>query len=177
MLILTGASASGKTATALNLEQRHGFSKAITTTTRAIRQNEVDGKDYFFLTVEEFNKRLQEGKFVESSLYNGNYYGCGIDQVSDNKVIVLDPNGVKSFQALNDKNIIVVLLKASEETRSNRMNSRGDKKDKIAERLSNDVTSFSSDKYENIDLVICTDNKSIDEVSDEINSFYRSHLI
>ena len=51
---------------------------------------------------EEFQKRLSENKFVESSIYNGNYYGCGIDQVSDDKVVVLDPNGLHSFKKLKN---------------------------------------------------------------------------
>ena len=53
-----------------------------------------------FISKEEFEKRLKEGKFVEHTLYNNNYYGCGIDQVEDNKVIVLDPNGFLSSDGL-----------------------------------------------------------------------------
>ena len=88
MLILTGASASGKTVTAFDLQKRYNLVKAITTTTRPIRVGEKDGVDYFFVSKEEFKKRLNEGKFVESSIYNDNYYGCGIDQIADNKVVV-----------------------------------------------------------------------------------------
>ena len=81
MIILTGASASGKTETALGLARKYGLVKAITTTTREIRINEHDGVDYFFLTKEEFLSRAQKGFFVETTLYNDNYYGCGKDQV------------------------------------------------------------------------------------------------
>ena len=94
MIILTGASASGKTVTALNLQKRFGLIKAITTTTREMRTGDTNGVEYFFITKEEFLKRLKEGKFVEHSLYNDNFYGCGIDQVDDNKIVVLDPNGL-----------------------------------------------------------------------------------
>ena len=100
MILLVGASASGKTATALDLQKRYGLVKAITTTTREKRVGETDGIEYFFITKTEFEKRLKEGRFVEHSLYNGNYYGCGIDQINDNKIVVLDPNGLHSFNKL-----------------------------------------------------------------------------
>lgn len=176
MLILVGASASGKTATALNLQKRYGLVKAITTTTRALREGEKDGVDYFFISKEEFKKRLQQNKFVEHSLYNSNYYGCGKDQVADNKVIVLDPNGVKSFQDLNDKRVISILLTCSEKTREERMKLRGDQVGKIAERLTNDVIDFSKEKTANVDFVVDTGNKTIDEVADEVHQLYINKL-
>ena len=176
MLILCGASASGKTVTALNLQKRFGLVKAITTTTRAMREGEKDGVDYFFISKEEFEKRLKEGKFVESSLYNGNYYGCGKDQVDDNKVIVLDPNGLHAFQALNDPRVITVLLICDPKKREERMVDRGDKKEKIEERLKNDQYDFSLDKVQGVHLVVHTDNKNIDQVADEIYSFYQSKM-
>lgn len=179
MLILTGASASGKTVTALNLQERYGFSKAITTTTRKMRDGEENGKDYFFLSIKDFEEKLAKGGFVESSLYNGNYYGCGVDQVSDNKVIVLDPNGVKSFQKLNDKNIVVVFLCCDSKVREKRMKGRGDLDENIAKRLTNDKTSFSQEVINELkcDLRLSTESKTIDEVADEINTFYRSKVI
>ena len=59
MIVLCGASASGKTVTALDLQQRYGLVKAITTTTREKRVGETDGVEYFFVTKEEFQKRLE----------------------------------------------------------------------------------------------------------------------
>lgn len=176
MLILCGASASGKTVTALNLQKRYGLVKAITTTTRPKRDGEVDGVDYFFIDKEEFQKRLEQGRFVESSLYNGNYYGCGKDQVDDNKVIVLDPNGLHAFQALNDPHVITVLLVCDPSTRKDRMITRGDKEEKIVERLQNDKEDFSLDKVKGVHLTIETQNKNIDQVADEIYSFYLSKM-
>lgn len=176
MIILTGASASGKTVTALDLQKRYGLVKAITTTTRQIRVNETDGVDYFFVTKEEFKKRLSEGKFVESSIYNENYYGCGIDQVADNKVVVLDPNGLHSFRALNNKRIISFLLVCNKDVREQRMHIRGDKEEKISERLQNDVDDFAMEKIGEVDFIINTDDKTIEQVTDEIYKLYRLRI-
>lgn len=176
MIILCGASASGKTVTALELQRKYGLKKAITTTTRDKRAGETDGVEYFFIPKEEFQKRLSENKFVESSIYNGNYYGCGIDQVSDDKVVVLDPNGLHSFKKLKNKNIVTFLLIADEKTRRDRMISRGDKEENIQARLTNDVVDFSLDKIGQVDFVIKTSDKSIEEIADIIYDCYKKKI-
>lgn len=176
MIILCGASASGKTVTALELQKKYGLKKAITTTTREKRVGETDGVEYFFISKEEFQKRLAENKFVESSLYNGNYYGCGLDQVSDDKVVVLDPNGLHSFKKLKNKNIVTFLLIADESTRRERMISRGDKEENIKQRLTNDVIDFSLDKIGEVDFIIKTGNKTIEETADLIYECYKKKI-
>ena len=176
MIILCGASASGKTVTALELQKKYGLSKAITTTTREKRIGETDGVEYFFISKEEFQKRLSENKFVESSLYNGNYYGCGIDQVADDKVVVLDPNGLHSFKKLKNKNIVTFLLIADESTRKERMALRGDKEENIKQRIKNDVVDFSLDKIGEVDFVIKTNDKTIEETADLIYQNYKKKI-
>lgn len=176
MIILTGASASGKTVTALDLQKRHGLIKAITTTTREKRLGETDGVEYFFVSKAEFEKRLKDNKFVEHSIYNGNYYGCGIDQVDDNKIVVLDPNGLHSFLALKNKSIVSFLLIADESTRKARMKSRGDKPENIDIRIKNDVCDFSLEKIGKVDFIINTENQTIEETSDLIYKYYKEKI-
>lgn len=176
MIILCGASASGKTVTALELQKRYGIKKAITTTTRPLRDGETDGVEYFFVSKDEFEKRLKEHKFVESSFYNGNYYGCGIDQVEDDRVVVLDPNGLKNFKKLKNKNIVTFLLVCDTSTRENRMKQRGDKEENIKSRLENDVESFSLDKIGKVDFVIKTNEQSIEETAKIIYDCYKQKL-
>lgn len=176
MIILCGASASGKTVTALELQKKYGLSKAITTTTREKRVGETNGVEYFFISKEEFQKRLSENKFVESSLYNGNYYGCGIDQVADDKVVVLDPNGLHSFMKLKNRNIVTFLLIADENTRRQRMMSRGDKLENISQRISNDIVDFSEEKIGKVDFIIKTTDKTIEQIADLIYDCYKKKI-
>jgi len=176
MIILVGASASGKTATALKLQEKYGLVKAITTTTRKMRKGEADGKDYFFVTREEFLKRNKEGKFVENTLYNDNFYGCGIDQVADNKIIVLDPNGLRAFKKLNDDHIVTFLIECPEAKREERMNLRGDDKERIIERLQNDIIDFDKKKIGRTDFVIDTSSLTIEEAADLIYKNYQEKL-
>ena len=176
MILLVGASASGKTVTALDLQKRYGLVKAITTTTREKRIGETDGVEYFFITKDEFKTRLKEGKFVEHSIYNDNYYGCGVDQVDDNKIVVLDPNGLHSFLKLNNKHGVSFLLIADEKTRQQRMVSRGDKQENINKRLKNDVDDFSLEKIGKVDFIIHTENQTIEKTSDQIYRLYKDKI-
>ncbi len=75
-IILVAPSGSGKTTLArklLNDVERVRFS--ISATTRDKRPGEVDGEDYYFLSGEEFDRRIRSGDFLEWEYYNGNRYG------------------------------------------------------------------------------------------------------
>ena len=102
MIVLVGASASGKTEVAKLLAEKYGIKKMITTTTRPMRINEINGRDYFFLSKEEFLKKQEEGCFVETTFYNNNFYGSNKDQINKNICIVVDPKGLEAYLNVNN---------------------------------------------------------------------------
>ncbi len=173
MIILIGASASGKTEIAKELKKSFGIVKAITTTTRPIRKGEIDGVDYFFIDKERFIELKEQDHFIETTLYNGNYYGCGKDQISDDKVIIVDPEGLKSFISLNEDNIVSFYTKADEDVRIKRMTGRGDDPLVIDQRIKNDITSFSSKNIGKVDHIIDTNKKSVESLAKDI---YRKYI-
>lgn len=79
LFVISASSGAGKT-TLINqaiarLAPSTPITRAVTYTTRAPRANEVNGKDYFFISTEEFNKKTKEGFFLETSSYDGHQYG------------------------------------------------------------------------------------------------------
>lgn len=173
MILLTGASASGKTEVAKLLAKKYQIKKIITTTTREKRDGEVDGVDYFFVTKEKFEQMINNGEFVEYTLFNGNLYGSTKDQIADNRCIVIDPVGLKSYLLLNNPNIITFILEADEKTREERMVSRGDKPEKIKSRIANDRVAFKKENIPEVDYHIDSSNKhSIEEITDLIYKIY-----
>lgn len=176
MIVLSGASASGKTEVAKMLATKYGITKVITTTTRDKRLGEVDGKDYFFVSKETFEKMLKENKFVEFTIYNGNYYGSTKDQVSDDKCIVIDPVGLRSYSALKNSNIITMILDATEETRFKRMIVRGDPLEKAKERISNDRIIFSPKNIPPVNFHIESETSNVEEVADVVYEKYMDML-
>lgn len=107
-----------------------------------MRIGEKDDVDYHFVSKEEFLKLKEKNYFIETTLYNGNYYGTSKSEVSDNKVLIVDPNGVKSILSLNDPRIIIFRLNADSTTRFNRMIIRGDSIENIEQRISKDKDVF-----------------------------------
>ena len=126
MLILIGPSASGKTVIAKELAAKYNITKIVTYTTRAPRINEVNGIDYNFVSLEEFSSLVEQGFFVETTYYNSNYYGTAKKDIKDDKCVILDPNGLKAFLALNDERIVSIYLDCDEQVRYQRMIERQD---------------------------------------------------
>ena len=89
---------------------------SISTTTRPIRAGEKKGRDYFFVTPEEFTTRVRTGLFVEYAQYNSNYYGTeyrNIDQAMEKGVdLVLDieVQGVRQLKERYGKRVVVIFV-------------------------------------------------------------------
>ncbi len=175
MIVLAGASASGKTEVAKLLAKKYGITKIVTTTTRAKRKGEVDGVDYFFVSPKKFEEMIHEGKFVEYTLYNGQMYGSTKDQIAPDKCVVIDPAGLRSYMALKDKSIVSFYLDADEDTRHNRMLSRGDDLEKIKSRIAHDREAFKKENIVRVDYVIKNSSDDVlESVADQIYEIYKS---
>ena len=77
LILFCGPSGSGKTSLVHYLLQKYPlFTFSVAATTRPKRKNEIDGKDYYFLTVEEFKNKIDKGDFLEwEEVYPGRFYG------------------------------------------------------------------------------------------------------
>lgn len=176
MIVLAGASASGKTEVAKMLAAKYGIVKAITTTTRDMRVGEINGRDYFFVDKEKFLQMIKEGRFVEYTTYNENLYGSTKDQIASNKCVVVDPAGLKAYIALNNANIITFFLDSKEETRRARMHLRGDAEEKIKNRLLHDREAFKKENIPEVNYHIDSETKNVEEVADMIYHIYQEFL-
>lgn len=173
MLVLVGPSASGKTEIANLLIKDYKMTKIVTCTTREKRIGEIDKVHYNFLSEKEFLDRKNE--FVETTYYNGFYYGTLKKDISDDKIIVLDPSGVNNFYEKMPNDIISFYLDAKEEIRKDRMIFRKDKIEDIELRLQNDRNVFKIECIKHIDHVVDSSYRSLDELARIIYNLYKSH--
>ena len=176
MILLVGASASGKTEIAKYLQSHYGIKKVVTHTTRAMRCGETQDVDYHFVTQDEFSHLKAKNAFVETTNYNGNEYGSSKAEVADDKVLIVDPTGLQAFIKLNNPRIITFFLDAKEETRRQRMAQRGDGKNAIESRIENDRKEFDLSRIGNPDFILSTDTKSVEELANEILNLYKQKL-
>jgi guanylate kinase len=94
-LILSAPSGGGKTTIARRLlEQRSDVGYSISCTTRRPRAGEVAGRDYFFITPEEFRARRERGEFAESAEVHGHWYGTLRSEITrvlaEGKHVIMD---------------------------------------------------------------------------------------
>lgn len=176
MLILLGPSASGKTESAKIMINRYPISRVVTCTTRPKRINEIDGFDYHFLSQDEFNQKAQERYFAETAVYNGYSYGTPLNEINDDKLIILEPQGLKSFLNLNMKSIVAIYLKTNESCRIERMQARKDKPEDIKRRIESDRIDFDLTNISGLDLIVDTTDMKLSELADYIYDSYSDIL-
>lgn len=172
MIILLGASASGKTEVAKELVRNYGFKKVITYTTREKREGEVNDKDYHFIDATTFKSLIDKSFFFEYVNYNGNFYGTAIEDISDYSVVILEPNGFVKYRDSSLKNIVSFYLESDEEHRIAWMRKRGDEENKINSRIINDRISFSKDNIKGVNYSLDSNDLSISELAKEVNDIY-----
>lgn len=162
MIVLTGPSASGKTATCLYLQEFYKIKKVVTHTTRPMRVSEINGISYHFVSEEEFKKMKENNEFIETVFYNGYHYGTSKKEVRIDKCMAVEIEGAKTYKSFNDPNIVLFFLNLDEDTCRERMISRGDDPKKIASRIENDKKSFHLDEETKKMIDVNVDTKKYD---------------
>ena len=107
LLVVSGFSGAGKgTVMKKLMESYDNYALSISATTRSPREGEVDGREYFFKSEDEFKKMIDDGELLEYAKYVGNYYGTPKKYVEscldEGKNVILE---IESVGALNVKKI------------------------------------------------------------------------
>lgn len=148
MLLLLGKTATGKDTIQKELI-KIGMKSVVSYTTRPPRPGEVDGVTYHFITQEEFLNKYHNGFFAETTSYNvatGEtwYYGSAVEDLTDEKVIIVNPYGLRQLKNIPSLNPIAFYITAGEETIWNRLRERGDNAVEARRRLNADNEDFAN---------------------------------
>lgn len=185
ILILCGKSGSGKDAIQRELWKR-GFNRVVSTTTRPMREGEVPGREYHFVSRRTFSLLIEWDELIEyrtyTTLVNGKkdvwFYGMRKFQLEESEryVVILDIEGAKSFvDYFGLKNCYVVFVNTSDETREARARYRGSfDETEWKRRLAADEIDFSADKLNGcVDRIIDNNGELSDSVQ-EIESLFNA---
>ena len=138
VFILSWPSGVGKTSIWEKFKQKYpnsNIEKVITTTTRPKREYEIDGKDYYFVTVDDFAKLIKEHKLIEYAEVHNNFYGSTYAELErilnsgKNPLYIVDPQGVKFLKEKLWKDYevkTIFILPPSEEELKKRLLKRGE---------------------------------------------------
>jgi guanylate kinase len=144
LVILSGPSGSGKSTVVERLlaTSRLPVRRAVTVTTRPMREGERDGVDYHFWTREQFQEQRAAGAFLECAEVHGNYYGTPRYEVEeyraggDGVILVIDVQGAEQVRRLCPDAVSVFLIAGSPELYEQRIRKRGtESEEAIATRL------------------------------------------
>lgn len=115
---------------------------SISMTTRPSRMGEIDGVNYYFVSKEKFENNIANGGILEYTVYNGNYYGTPVSEVTDNlekgKIVflVIEVEGGENIKKLFPDACKIFIIPPSFEVLENRLRNRGtEEEDVVLERL------------------------------------------
>ena len=182
LTIIMGKTCSGKNAVVSELKKR-GWSQIITYTSRPKRRGEKNGREYWYISEEDFTNKIKGGYFAEWKSYDVNgktwYYGSPVDEILNaslddkNHVIILTPKGVVDVLAIlkrhvADYQINIIYLYANHKTILKRLKARKDKNDSIERRMKADDKDFENAVNIANKIIYNNDSDSVSDVADKI---------
>ena len=176
LIVVSGPRGSGKSTATKLVRDMLQIPLSISATTRSPRAGEIDGKDYFFLEKEDFEKRIANEEFYEYALVHGNYYGTLREEVESrinsgqNVILEIDVQGGLIVKEKNSEAILVFFKAPNMEVLAKRLEDRKtDTKDVIELRLANAKKELEYEKE--YDYTVVNDNleKACQELINIIN--------
>ena len=183
LVILSSPSGAGKTSIARALvEENENFLFSVSATTRKSRPGEVNGREYHFLTVNEFRERINEGQFLEHAKVFGNLYGTPLEPVmesiNDGKDLIFDVDwqGGKQIRSssLNKFVISIFILPPSIKALQERLMKRAqDSSETVKDRMTKSIGEIMH--WKEYDYVIV--NNDFEQTLNEVKSIITSEKL
>ncbi len=174
-IVISGPSGVGKGTICNRLLNDLNAWYSVSTTTREPREGEVDGVNYYFISKEEFEKKIEDGEFLEYNIYNGNYYGTSKKIVLEkmdkgiNVFSEIDVNGAHNIKKIFPDALLIYIAPPSMDVLRERLIGRGtESAEKIEERLK--IAEKEMQEVAFYDYVVVNDDleKATSEVKDII---------
>lgn len=170
--MITGPSGVGKgTLIKLLLERCPGLQLSVSATTRQPREGEVNGREYHFLSREDFDQRVENGEFIEHAEYAGNRYGTlrsELERPADGIVLEIEIQGARQVRETLPEAYQVFIAPPSLEDLQQRLVGRAsDSDEQIARRM--EVAPVEMAAQEEFSKVVV--NADLDEALEELAAF------
>ena len=168
--VISGFSGVGKGTIVKKLVEKEGYALSVSATSRAPRQGEVHGREYFFLTREEFHSMIENNGLIEWAEYVSNFYGTPREYVEErltegeDVILEIEPQGALKVKAQYPEEVLIFIVPPNAKELENRLIGRGtEETETIKKRLKRaaEETAF----IENYDYIVINDDLE-DAVSD-----------
>ena len=174
LVIISGPSGVGKSTICRELIKKlDNVYLSISATTRPKAENEVEGRDYFFITNEQFEQKIKDNMFLEYAEVFGNFYGTPKDKVDQaleqGKTIVLeiDVQGAKQIKEQYPNAVMIFILPPTQEHLAERMNGRGREDSETAKARLDEAGSEIAAAWQYYNNMVINDDlrQAVDEVT------------
>jgi len=180
-IIISAPSGAGKTTLIEKLIiQNPIYEFAISTTTRPIRSNEMEGKDYYYVSYDEFMKMVDNNEFVEWAKVHDNYYGTTkkeIDRIKANSKIPIfdvDVQGARALRNKLQKVVSIFIIPPSIKELEKRLRHRStETQQQIKIRLTNAVSELR--EYINYDYIVVNDD--LQKASEDLGAILKTIIL
>jgi guanylate kinase len=184
LIVISAPSGAGKTSIVTHLlKNMDALSFSVSACSRDKRENETDGKDYHFLGVEDFKKKIKEDAFLEwEEVYENQFYGTLKSEVqrvwNEGKVVIFDVDvagGLNIKKQYTQECLSIFIMPPSVDVLRERLSGRGSETDeKIEVRLAKAEEEIA--KNQKFDKVILNDDFEIacEETQEVISNFIKS---
>lgn len=129
--VISGFSGAGKGTIVNELVKKYNYAISISATSRKPREGEKDGREYFFLTKEEFNSKIESNGFIEWACYVGNFYGTPREFVEEklkngeNVILEIEPHGALKIKEQYKDAVLIFVAPPTAEELKKRLIKRG----------------------------------------------------
>lgn len=178
LFVVSGASGSGKTSICRKIADEFGFYYSVSHTTRPQREKEAQGVDYFFVSVDEFKKLIENDEFLEWAQVYDNYYGTSKriiqEKLQQNIAVILDldTQGATSIKSIFPNSVTIFIRTPSLQDLEDRLVKRGrDSQEEISKRVN--YAKNENAKMDQYDYVVLNDDfdKAVDEVKEIVKQY------
>lgn len=177
LAIISGFSGAGKGTVVNKLLEKDNYAVSISATTREPRQGEVDGKNYFFKSRDEFENMIENNQLIEYAEYVGNYYGTPRDYVFKkleegyDVILEIEMQGALKVKEKFPETALIFITPPSADELKKRLVGRGTETiEQIDKRMSRAVDEC--DYMNKYDYIVVNDD--LDECVDEIHRLLQS---
>ena len=177
LIVLSAPSGCGKDTVLAQLEGKADFRRSISMTTRAMRDGEADGVDYYFVTTEYFLKKLDQGQILEYTNFSGNYYGTPKTTVDDwlrngeTGILKIEVEGAENIKKMYPDSVGIFLLPPSMKVLEQRLRNRSSEtEDEIQSRM----TIAKNEVKHAVDYDYVVVNNDLDDAIEDIKAIIRS---
>ena len=138
IIVVSGPSGGGKGTVIKALRDRHpGIALSVSATTREPRPGEVEGVHYYFISRDDFERRIAEGGMLEYNYYNDNFYGTPkselerVTESGDDIILEIDVNGAIQVKKIFPDAVSVMLIPPSAKSLEARLRGRGTETEEV----------------------------------------------